>query len=260
MDTTPRSEEQPTRTGINWLGILGIIALVILIFVVIWAIMVWNQAKDNPLIVSLMRMEPALAEMQDLTQAQIEQQGAYLEAELLAKDPDGYVDRFVVVEGSVSAEESMNVNSAIASNLFTDSEYKAFVLDDAVVLVDITGEAPELKDGTAIKGFGKVFVVRMRDIWELPIIGKDLKTEFGDIEGMANKAIFVISKGIEITYVPEDIEPEPLPGELTDEMIEGGAPAEGEMPVADEAAEEEAAPEEAAEEEAAEEGEPEGEA
>jgi len=231
MDTTPKSEEAPK--GVNWLGILGILVLVVLVVIVIWAMMLWNKAKDNPLVISMMRMEPALEEMQDMTQSQIDQQAAHLTAELLAKDPYGYIDRFVVIEGEVSGEETNNVNSNIVASCFSDSEYKAYVLDQAIVLVDLAGESVDVKDGTWIRGFGKVFVVRLEDIWDLPIIGKGLEQEYAGIEGMAEEAIFHLSKGIEIVELPVEYEEELLPGEMgsesrtpAEESYEDGAAGE----------------------------------
>lgn len=231
MDTTPKKEDAPK--GINWLSILGIFALVVLIVIVIWAMMKWNEAKDNPLVISMQRIAPALEQMQDMTQSQIDAEGAHLTADLLGKDPYGYIDRFVVIEGDVSAEESNNVNSNIVASCFSDAEYKAYVLDDAVVLVDISGENQDVKDGTTIRGFGKVFVVRLEDVWDLPFVGEQLEREYANVEGMATEAVFHLSKGIEIVSVPETMEEEPLPGEMgseartpDDEAVADGAEAE----------------------------------
>jgi hypothetical protein len=251
MDTTPKKEDAPK--GINWLSILGIFALVVLIVIVIWAMMLWNKSKDNPLLISMQRIAPALEQMQDMTQSQIDAEAAHMTAELLAKDPYGYIDRFVVIDGDVSAEESNNVNSNIVASCFSDAEYKAYVLDEAVVLVDISGENVDVKDGTTIRGFGKVFVVRLEDVWDLPIVGEGLEREYANIEGMATEAIFHISKGIEVISVPVVTEDELLPGEMGSEARtpDGEAVADGaeaEPVVEDEAAPEEEAPGEEPEE------------
>lgn len=246
MDTTPIKEDAPK--GINWLSILGIFALVVLIIIVIWAMMQWNKAKENPLIISMMRMEPALEQMQDMTQSQIDAEAAHLTAELLGQDPYGYIDRFVVIEGDVSAEESSNVNSNIVASCFSDAEYKAYVLDQAVVMVDISGENQDVKDDTTIRGFGKVFVVRLEDVWDLPIVGEDLEREYANIEGMADEAIFHITKGIEVVSVPVVTEDEPLPGEMGSEARTPDGEAVADDAEAEPVVEDEAPAEEEAEE------------
>jgi hypothetical protein len=204
MDT-PKSDqtEQAAPTGINWLTVFGLIVLILLICVVIVAIWIGRQGMRNPIVQSAMRLEPAIEQMKDMTQSQIEQQAAALPAAALGKDPYGFDDRFVVVEGTVSKEESIHVEQNMARNIFSETNYRAYILDEAVVVIDITGEGPDVSDGALIKGFGKVFVVNVKDIWELPVVGPNLEQEFGNVEGMADKVIFLISKGVQVVEEPE---------------------------------------------------------
>lgn len=228
MDTTPKSEDQPK--GINWLSIFGIVALVILVFIVIYAIMIWNKAKDNPIIQAAERLNAGIERMSDMTMSQIENEAAYVPAEQLGKDPTGFDDRFVMTDGSVSKEESIGVEQNIALNIYRDEEnYKGYVLDDAVVVVDISGEGPDVAEGATVMAYGMLFVLRIEDIWELPIIGPNLQTEFGDVEGMSETVVFLISTQVEEISPPsEPEETEPLPGEMPDEdsMAEETAPTE----------------------------------
>ena len=243
MDTTPQIEDSPK--GINWLSIFGIVALVILVFIVIYAITIWNRAKENPIVQSAMRLEPAIAEMMDMTRSQIENEAAYVPSEQLGKDPTGFDDRYVMTDGAVSKEESIGVEQNMALNIYRDDEsYKGYVIDDSVVVVDISGEGPDVAEGTTIMAYGRLFVLRISDIWELPIVGENLRTEFGDVEGMSETVVFLIAKDVEITGLPSDDGAEPLPGELVmedgaDEMTEEPATDEtmpAEEPVEDEAA------------------------
>ena len=238
MDTTPKSEDKPTGEdkpkGINWLTIIGIVILIVLIGVVIAAAYIWNISKDNPIVQDVISMEPALKEMEQMTLAQIEEQAEYLQAEELAKDPYGYKDRYVIVEGTMSKEESIGVSQNIALNIFKEDEnYKGYVLDNAIVAIDISGEGDDAPEGATVKAYGKLFVLNIDDIWKLPIVGPNLKQEFANVEGMSDKVVFVIASGVEVLpmVVPEP--DEPLPGEMGSDTktpgMEGDAEAvEGE--------------------------------
>jgi len=249
MDTAPKSEATG-RKGINWLSLIGIIILIILIVIVLYFAWVGTVAMKNPLVQQFVEIEPAIVAMQDMTQAQIEDQAAHLDAVTLGDDPYGFGGRYVVVTGTVNKEESIHVEQNIARNVFGETNYKGFVLDNAVVLIDITGEAPDVVDGTLIKGFGKVFVLELEDLWDLPIVGKDLEQSFAGVEYMSDRVVFHISKGVEIVEAPAP--PEPTEAEMeAEEAIEGEEAMEGEeeAPVDEEEApaeepEEEMAPEE----------------
>ncbi|MCH7471993.1 hypothetical protein IIA79_03470 [bacterium] len=235
MDHTPAkengeetgSQEAAAPKGINWRTIFGLIFVALLIVLVFWLYGVWQVAKEIPLIQNVSRLQPAIDAMLDMTQAQIENQGQFAYAVDLGKDPTGYADTLMVVEGTVGMDETMSVSENIAGNIFSDTVYKGFVIDQAVVVIDITGEAPDLKDGTTIRGFGRLLVVRMEDIWALPIIGPDLEREFGGVDGLADSVVFLISKGIQVLDIPSDDKP-PTP-------IEGKEPPgeEGEAPASD---------------------------
>lgn len=255
MDTTPKSEDSPK--GINWLSIFGIVALIILVFIVIYAIMIWNQAKESRIVQTALRLEPAIAEMMELTRAQIEEQAAYVPAEQLGADPWGLDDRYVMTDGAVSKEESIGVEQNMALNIYRENEnYKGYVLDDAVVVVDITGEGPEVAEGTTVMAYGRLFVLRIEDIWELPVVGENLRQEFGDVEGTAEIVVFLIAKTVEVTALPSADEEELLPGEMGYEAPDmvGETPADEEAAPAEDAVEEEAPVEDEAAEEEAEEG------
>lgn len=259
MDTTPKSEDKSTGEdkprGINWLSILGIAVLVILIFLVIWAVMIMNITKENPLAKDVIALEPQIEEMMNLTLSQIEQRAEVLDAEEVAKNAEGYKDRFLIVEGTMSREESIGVAENIALNIFSDNPlYKPYILSDAVVAIDITGESDEAPEGAFLRAYGKLLVLNIQDVWALPIVGPNLKQEFGDVEGMAPKVVFLISRGVEIAALPPDVEEEPLPGEMgsearTPEMDGAGEDeAAADESMTDGEAEEEAGAEEAEDE------------
>lgn len=231
MDNEPKKEApKAAKKGINWLSIFGIVLLVVLIAAVIWAMVIWNQGKENRLIQAFMNIEPKLTEMDTLTQSQIENQAQPVEAANLAKDPTGYADAYVVVDGTVSAEESQVVDQNIARNVFADTKFKAYILDDAVVMVDLTGEGADYPEGTVVRGYGVLLLVNIEDIWKLPIVGANLKREFAGVEGMSPQIIFFFSKGVRnmVPAAPKtEIPPEAKPEgeEPVDETV---PPAEGE--------------------------------
>lgn len=195
------------KSGFNWpvcggitCAVLIILCVVIALIPLIWPMMLWNQAKDNPLASSNRQIELAFDEFQDMTQSQINELATHLTAQSLAKDPYGYAGQLVVVEGKVGSNEGNNVNAYVVASSFSDSGYSAYVLDEAVVLVDISGENQDVKYGTTIRGFGMVFVVRLEDVWDLPFVGVHQEPEYVNVEGGAEEVVFHISKGIEVVY------------------------------------------------------------
>lgn len=228
MDATGKGDSPKVqRKGINWLSIFGIVILVVLIAAVIWLMMIWNQGKDNRLIQSIADLAPGLQEMQDLTQSQIKDQARPISASDLAKDPEGWGEQFYVIEGTVSAEGTGTIDENIALNIFSDTKFKGFLLDEAVVLIDITGEAAAVPDGTVIRGFGKVFTLNIEDVWKLPVVGPNLKREFAN-SGMEPKVAFFISKGVEVISVPTKNGGPPIPPAQAGGP--GTTPPEGETP------------------------------
>lgn len=222
MDTTPKSEDKPTGEdkprGINWLSILGIVVLIILIFIVIWAVMIMNITKENPIAKDVISLQPQIEAMKDMTLSQIEEQAMVIDAEELAKDPYPYKNRYLIVEGSMSQEESIGVSENIARNIFSDNPlYKPYILSDAVVAIDITGQSESAPEGALLKAYGQLLILDIDDVWKLPVVGPNLKQEFGNVEGMSDKVIFLICKAVKIEEMPPAADEEPLPGEMGSE-------------------------------------------
>lgn len=238
MDTESKKEApKAAKKGINWVSIIGIVILVLLIALVIYAMVIWNQGKDNRLIKAFMNIEPKLAEMETKTQSQIENEAQPVEAADLGKNAASYADAYVVVDGTVSAEESQVVDQNIARNVFSDTKFKAYILDDAVVMVDLTGGGGNLPEGTVVRGYGVPLLVNIDDIWKLPIVGPKLKTEFANVEGMSPQIVFFFSKGVRVVEpagpkgaTPPAAKPEEKPAGEAAPPAEGGEtkpPAEG---------------------------------
>lgn len=163
------------------------------------------QARDNPLVQHFIANAPQLREMMDLTLSQIENQAASLDAAALLASPGGYDGRYVVASGLISADESNLVAQNTAVNCFNDNgSYRAYVLDDGLVVVDVSGEGPEqLPEGAAMKAYGKVIVARMADIFELPWVGPDLKREFGT-SAMSTEVVFLVARGVQVGSQPQN--------------------------------------------------------
>jgi hypothetical protein len=224
MDEKPKqAAAKPAAKGINWLTVFGIVVLIVLIVLVVWGAVIWGQAKNSRLLQAVIALAPALQEMETLTQAQIQDQAQLVAADRLGADPEGYAGRYMMVEGAVSdTGGDIGLEKNIALNVFSDTPYMGYLLDDAVVLIDISKEAPMVPNGAVIRGYGKVLVVSPEDIWKLPVVGANLKKEFAE-KGMMEKVVFFLSKGIKIMAPAKPGEakpPAPAP--------EAGAPADGE--------------------------------
>jgi hypothetical protein len=204
MDATAKGDgSKAPRRGINWLSIIGIVILVLLIAGAVWLWWFYNASKSNRLIQAIADLAPALKDMENQTQSQIEQQAQSIEAADVGADPTGFSDRYYVIEGTVSAEESMAVDKEIALGIFSDTEFKGMILDQAVVLIDLLGTAPApLPDGTVVRGYGRLFVLDIEDVWKLPVVGPNLKKEFGGVVGTMRNVPFFLSKGLKVISVP----------------------------------------------------------
>lgn len=210
-----------------WLSIIGIIILIIIIIGVLALVIVVKPGMKNPIVTSAQRLYPAIKEMQTQTNSQLENQAEFRTPAELEADPTGYDDRFVATEGAVSGEESAGVSQNIALNMFENEPYKGYIVDDAIVVIDITGSGPTLKDGSIIRAVGKLFVVKIADIWKLPIIGPNLQKEFGNVEGMSDTVIFLICNGIKVVSTPQPPptnETAPPGAQGTPSSTAGGAP------------------------------------
>jgi hypothetical protein len=214
-DEKATKTEEKKQGGSRWLSYFGIAALILLVIVVIWAMATVNKAKQNPMIQTAIEMMDWVEKMDEMSQSQIDQQAQHVTAVDLANDPEGY-GGWWTIDGHVSREESQHITAQIAGSIMSDENYGAYLLDDGVVLVDISGENVEVPDGAYIKGFGKPATLYIDDVWELPIIGPDLEQEYSNVQGMEDHVVFFISKGIEILEIPEQDKPEPLPGELVE--------------------------------------------
>lgn len=211
MDATGKGDSaKATRKGINWMTYIGLLILLVLIVGIAYLMMIWNQGKDNRLIQSIADLAPSLKEMEGLTKSQIRDQARGIEAKDLAADPAGWSDMYYMVEGVVSSESTGSIDKNIALNVFSDTKFKGFMLDDAVVLIDLTGTAPDVPDGTVIRGYGKIFTLDVKDVWKLPVVGPNLKKEF-DTPGMDQRVAFFLSQGIDIVSVPRKGGGPPVP-------------------------------------------------
>lgn len=186
------------RTGLT---VLLYVLLIAAIVAALWAMSVMRKVESIPTVQRAVAIFPQLEEMKDLTQSQIEQRASFNSAADALESPHALSGRFVVIDGEVQGEESTMVNQNMqAANMtveaFEGDGYKSYVLDEGLVLVDITGERSQFGQGDIVRGFGMLLVVDIKDIWELPFVGPDLKSEFGDIEGTAESVVFLFSKGV----------------------------------------------------------------
>jgi hypothetical protein len=242
--SSPAAAAAATAKGPSMVTIVGIIGLVVLLGVLIYAIPQLRKGMDNPVVKTAVDIYPDVQAMRDMTQSQISDQAERHTAIELKADPTGLSGRYVEVEGDVSRDESMMVSEQIAVNTFNDEDrptIKGCVLDDGLVFLDITGELPDLSEGTRIKGFGKVMTVKVSDIFELPWVGPDLEREFGNMA--SEEVVFFLSKGYQLvapsqgTEEVDDSQKQPTnpatPGDTggseaaPEGAAEGDAPAEG---------------------------------
>lgn len=160
--------------------------------------MLLREFRDNKLIQQAERLYDGVKEMEPLTLAQISQQAHHTTAAELVTSPHGLDDRYVVLDGTVSKEQSIAISANMASEVFDAQNYTSYVLDDELVFVDISGEPSHYGDGERIQGHGKVFVLRVGDLFNLPILGEDLQREFGSSLDENDEVVFFLSKGVEL--------------------------------------------------------------
>jgi hypothetical protein len=184
----------------RWVPIVLIAATLVL---AIYLLVMLGRARDNELVKHFVANAPQMQAMMGLTMAQIGDQAEHVSAGQLIASPYGYDGRYVVATGNVSGEESMLVAQNVSMNAFNEeSNYRAYVLDDELVVVDISGEGPQLvAEGTQMKAYGKVIVARMADIFELPWVGPDLLREFGGVRGMSERVVFLVARGVQVEGV-----------------------------------------------------------
>jgi len=194
--SSPAAAAAPKGKGPSLITIVGLVGLAVLIGVLIYAYPKLKAGMENPVVKNAVDIYPDVKAMADMTQSQISDQAEKYTAEELLRDPGGLSGRYVQVEGDVSRDESMMVAEQIAVNTFNDEDrptIKGCVLGDGLVFLDVTGELPDLAEGTRIRGFGKVLEVNVNDIFDLPWVGPDLEKEFGNLEG--EKVVMFLSKG-----------------------------------------------------------------
>jgi hypothetical protein len=219
------------------------IVLVLAIVLCIWALGVKKKFENNPTVkTAIQTYENLIDPMKDKTQAQIEAEGEHIAASDLAAEPETVSGRYVVVDGEVQSEETsmvatnMEIPNMVKENLQGDT--KGYILDDGIVLVDISGEGTgqSFKGGEYLRGYGAVLVVSIADVFELPFIGPDLKKDFGDVKDTAEKVVFVFSKGVKQITADEAKQPgamgAPAGATPSSPTSDGAPPAEGTAPPA----------------------------
>jgi hypothetical protein len=234
MDQTPKptaAKKTETKKGINWLNVIGLLLIIVIVGGIVSMFLLGPMLKDmreNKIVQDVSGMQPWLTAMSGMTKSQIAEEAAHVESTKLTEDPTGYEGRWVVTWGAVQAEESNAVAGNIARNIFSEKNYPAFILADGVVFVDISGEGEtqNLPDGTIITGYGKVFNLALKDVWALPIVGPNLKQEFGNVKDMEEHVVFFLSKGYDIGEpgATGALVTPPAPG------ADGAVPADGTVP------------------------------
>lgn len=228
MDQTPKKTE--TSKGINWLNVIGLVILILVIGLVVVLFPILKGMQENKIVQDVSGMQPWLTTMETMTKAQIANEAQHTAAKDLLASPTGLEGRWVVTWGTVCADESNAVAGNIARNVMSEKNYPAFILDDGLVFVDITGEGElSVPDETIITGYGKVFVLQLKDVWAIPIVGPDLQKDFGNLKDTEQQVVFFLSKGYDIG------EPGPI-GELITTPGEGEETTEGETVEGEEAA------------------------
>jgi hypothetical protein len=220
------------------------ILVILSIGVAIYGYNVKNKVENLPTIKQLLTKVPQLKDLDTMTQSQIEQQGEPINAVDLAADPETVQGRYVVVDGTVQAAESSMADENLAAADFSSDafsgdkagSYKGYVLEDGVVLVDISTDTNKkpIPGGTPVRGFGMVVIVNISDIWDLPFVGKDLKNQFGNIKNSAKQVVFVFSQGVKEIKMEEMTPPKgaPMSGKTPNSPTAGPGGAPGTTPPA----------------------------
>lgn len=165
--------------------------------------MLLNEFRENRLIQKAEHLYEGVRSMDDMTLAQISQQAHHTTAAKLIENPKGLDDRFVVLDGTVCKEQSIAISANMANEIFQGQNYTSYVLDDQVVFVDISGESTQFAEGDHVQGHGRVFVLRIGDLFAVPILGDDLQREFGDSLSEDDEVIFFLSKGVQLLDEPK---------------------------------------------------------
>jgi hypothetical protein len=185
----------PQKKGFNWLACCGITCLVLVI--IGGGIAFCSYKMVAPFVNMGLEIDSLQTEVKGADISTIRGSAVEVDTQMLFENPGDFKGSWLVVTGEVIDDDS---NASIGADSFAGGEFTTYVLENNVILMDVSNASSGVAAGDQIRAYGKCYGWDLMELEKMPFFGKTIADEMrSDPEFSGNtKMIFFMGKGIEI--------------------------------------------------------------
>lgn len=190
----------PPKKGFNWLACCGISCVVLL---VVGGLVTYCSIRFfQPLIALGMEMGTLYASVEQTDLATIQGSAEPVGASELGVNPSAYEGKWLELTAQIASNNPFGGASMQSGAVNTD-ESTNYLLEQGIILMDITNAPPAGGSGDRVVAYGQVFVWDIMELEKMPLVGKAI------VEGMKQEpamqgreeVVFFIAK--DVALAPE---------------------------------------------------------
>ena len=183
------------KKGFNWLACCGITCLVLVI--IGGGIAFCSYKMVAPFMDIGLTMANLEEEVKNTDVSVMRSSAVAVDTATLYNNPNDYKGTWLEVTGEVVHDDG---SSEIGADTFASGEFVTYILEDHVVLMDVTNSPEVGVPGDTIRAYGKCYGWDLMELEKMPFVGKTIADEMRSDPQLAGntKLVFFIGKGVEL--------------------------------------------------------------
>ena len=186
----------PQGKGFNWLACCGITCLVLLIIGGVVGYCGYRFAQ--PFLNIGMQMVQVAETVEATDIATIKAEAMETDAEALAANPTVYKGKWLAIEGVITSQSGP---MADMQGAFNAEDATPYILENSVMVLDITKQAPVGGVGDRVRAYGQCMVWDLMELEKLPFVGKQIAEEMANEPALQGRTMMIFVMAKEVTRI-----------------------------------------------------------
>jgi len=195
----PPPPPPPPRKGFNWLACCGITCAVLLIVGGLVAYCGYRFVQ--PFMGMGLQLPQLQSEVQQTDIQTIKSAAMSVDAATLASNPVTYEGQWLELTAKIDSNNPFGGSPFPVGNS-SGQQATTYMLEESIVLMDVTQSPPVGNPGDEIVAYGKIYAWDLKELEKMPIVGKSIGEEMQKDPNMQGKMLLVFFIAKEVTLAP----------------------------------------------------------